>query len=369
MLSWDEAGRETTAAYASLRGGAAPRRATVADDTLAADAAFRLVSQGTAIIWRGDFVNGRQLLQALGRRVDGRLKVKSDAVEPAASFNSWRQVNAQRANMLSLLLVPVTAGAIALPRAPDAGPALRDAFSELPEAAVIPLRDVLTAVSAAEWQRKGVPVAALGASIHPRFGVFPPTRQDYVELVARAPLPAAETAFDLGTGSGVLGAVLLKRGMPRLVATDLSDSAIATARDTFDRLGFGSRAELASGSLYPEGKAGLIVCNPPWLPGKAGTDLEAAVYDPDSRMLRGFLDGLVAHLEPNGQGWLIMSDLAEHLGLRQPGELSEMIASAGLVVAERRDTPPSPKGARDKDDPLHFARSKEVVSLWRLRAA
>ena len=67
-----------------------------------------------------------------------------------------------------------------------------------------------------------------------------------------------------------------------------------------------------------------------------------------------------------GEGWLIMSDLAEHLGLRAPGELAAMIAGAGLRVLSRMDAAPSPKGVRDSADPLHFARKREVVSLWRL---
>jgi hypothetical protein len=36
------------------------------------------------------------------------------------------------------------------------------------------------------------------------------------------------------------------------------------------------------------------------------------VYDEGSRMLLGFLNGLAAHLAPGGEGWLILSDLAEH---------------------------------------------------------
>jgi len=31
-------------------------------------------------------------------------------------------------------------------------------------------------------------------------------------------------------------------------------------------------------------------------------------------MLREFLDALPEHLESGGEGWLILSDLAEHLG-------------------------------------------------------
>lgn len=368
-MRWDENGGTLEAQFVSVRGRAEPRRVVVADDTTA-DAAFKLVSQGTAILWRGDFVNGRQLLTALGHRVDARLKPLSDPEQPEASFHSWRQTQAQRATMLSLLLVPLRDGVVTLARSPSSGEALNEIFETLPGTAVIPLRDVLTAVSAAEWRRKGVPISALGgATIHPRFGVFPPTRQDYVDLVAAAPLPEVDVAFDIGTGSGVLAAVLLERGVLRVVATDNSPAAIATASDTLTRLGYADRSEVMADRLYPEGRAQLIVCNPPWLSGKAGTALESAVYDPESSMLRGYLDGLADHLAPGGEGWLVMSDLAEHLGLRKPDELRQMIAEAGLAAIDRLDAPPAPKGARDASDPLHFARRKEVVSLWRLRPA
>ena len=83
-------------------------------------------------------------------------------------------------------------------------------------------------------------------------------------------------------------------------------------------------------------------------------------------MLGAFLAGAAAHLAPGGEAWLIMSNLAELLGLRAKGELLSRIAAAGLSVIARLDAPPSPKGAHNSADPLHFARSREIVSLWRL---
>ncbi len=74
--------------------------------------------------------------------------------------------------------------------------------------------------------------------------------------------------------------------------------------------------ELMQADLFPEGRAALIVCNPPWVPARPSSPLEHGIYDFESRMLRGFLRGLSAHLAPGGEGWLVMSDLAEHLGLR-----------------------------------------------------
>ena len=83
-------------------------------------------------------------------------------------------------------------------------------------------------------------------------------------------------------------------------------------------------------------------------------------------MLRGFLDGLAAHLAPGGEGWLILSDLAEHLRLRPRSELLALIDQAGLKVLGRIDVRPRHPRAADKSDPLYKARSAEVTSLWRL---
>src|SRR5690606_7377909 len=92
--------------------------------------------------------------------------------------------------------------------------------------------------------------------------------------------------------------------------------ALACARDNIERLGLADRVVLEHADLFPEGRCGLIVCNPPWLPARPTSSIEAAIYDPDNRMLAGFLSGLGRHLLPGGEGWLILSDLAEHLGLR-----------------------------------------------------
>ena len=86
-------------------------------------------------------------------------------------------------------------------------------------------------------------------------------------------------------------------------------------------------------------------------------------------MLKGFLAGLKEHLLPEGEGWLILSDLAEHLGLRTRSELLEWIEQAGLRIVGREDTRPEHKKVFDQTDALHKARSAEITSLWRLAAS
>jgi methylase of polypeptide subunit release factors len=151
-----------------------------------------------------------------------------------------------------------------------------------------------------------------------------------------------------------------------VIATDLSERALACARDNLQRLGLQNQVQLLHTDLFPPGQAALVVCNPPWLPARPTSLLEQAVYDEDSQMLKGFLGGLKAHLIEGGEGWLILSDLAEHLGLRTREELLSWIAEAGLQVLDRTDVKPVHGKAQDPSDPLHTARAAEVTSLWRL---
>ena len=355
-----------------------PRRVVLADDTLPADAAYRIACEGTGLLWRGDFQNARHLLQALVRRLDRPARRKGKPAvpaSPAAAFHAHRQAQAQRARVLGMLLVELKEDySIDLRRAPDVRQACTEAWGAPDgQTHVVPLRSLQGLVGAHEWRKKGVPIAALGgAHIHPHYGVFSPVRGEYLDLVAQAPLPAAlahtPCAFDIGVGTGVLSGLLARRGVAQVVATDLSERALACAADNLQRLGLTERVTLVKADLFPPGQAALVVCNPPWLPARPTSTLEQAVYDEDSAMLRGVLSGLAPHLCEGGEGWLILSDLAEHLGLRTREQLLQWIEAAGLVVLGRLDVRPRHGKAQDASDPLHAARAAEVTSLWRLGA-
>lgn len=390
QIHWSEAGADCTAQWRSERAAPPPKRVMLADDTLSADAAYRLACEGTALLWRGDFQNARQLLQALGRRADQKPARKqrkgamaaAAPMSPAEAFHQHRQAQSQRARVLGMLLIPFGADyAIPLRRAPDARLACAQAWGAAAtdvaaQPSVASLRELLGLISAFEWRRKGVEVPALGPApnnrIYPHYGVFSPLRGEYVSLVANAPLPAGDpaspawVAFDIGTGTGVLAAMLARRGVAHVVATDQDPRALSCAQENLAQLGVAQQVHLLCTDLFPPGRANLVVCNPPWLPARPSSPLEHAVYDEDSRMLSGFLAGLGAHLAPQGEGWLILSDFAEHLGLRTRAELLAAIERCGLKVLGRLDTKPVHPKAADASDPLHQARAAEVTSLWRL---
>ncbi len=372
-ISWVEGGSTHIARWQSEAKVTAPKRVLVVDDSINADTAYRLACEGSAMLWRGDFQNARQLLQAMARRCEQKKVSKKNKLANApedlkSSFNLHRVAQAQRARILGMLLIEVgDSYQISLKRAPDFKDAFIEAYGEFSSPFVTSLRELQGLIGAHEWRKKGVRIEALGANIHPHYGVFSPIRGEYLKLIADTSLPSTELAFDIGTGTGVIASILAKRGVKRVIATDQDSRAITCAEENIARLGLQNKVTITKTDMFPEGQAPLIVCNPPWLPAKPSSPIEYAIYDPDSRMLIAFLNGLKEKLTPEGEGWLIMSNFAEALGLRKQDELLSLIHRAGLRVEEKLDIKPTHQKIMDAEDKLHQARKAEVTSLWRLK--
>lgn len=195
-LTWTENDAPQTALWRSDQ--VLPARIALADDTLSANIAYRQACEGTGLLWRGDFQNARQLLQAMTRRLDKTSKSRpskspnTDTPAPAAAFHKHRQAQAQRTRILSQILIELNADyGINLRRAPDVRQACTQAFGPpQAERSIISLRSLQGVIGAYEWRKNGVSVPALGEGlrIHPHFGVFSPVRGEYVALLQQAPL-------------------------------------------------------------------------------------------------------------------------------------------------------------------------------------
>ena len=372
VIHWLEASKTKSGIWHSENDAPVPKKVQIADDTIKADDAYKLCCEGTALLWRGDFQNAKLLMQALSRRIDRpRKKPKKTGDTLLQAFHLHRQAQSQKARILGMLVIELSVGYnINLRRAPDVKAACEHAYGKSTQTIVVSLREILGLVGAYEWSKNGVDISVINNKIYPSYGVFSPIRGEYLDLVDVAPLPApCNLAFDIGTGTGVLAAILANRGIAKIVATDNSHRALDCALKNINLLGLKNNVSLVEANLYPKaeyGKADLIVCNPPWLPAHPSSALECAIYDEKSQMLKGFLNGLAIHLTDKGEGWLLLSDFAEQLGLRTRDELLSWISIAGLKVVERTDTKARHSKALDASDPLHAARKAEVTSLWRL---
>jgi methylase of polypeptide subunit release factors len=360
-----------------------PARAGAADDRTTAATALARARRGEALVYAGDYHNARQLLGAMARRLERRAsdprRLDRSAPPPstdlAAAFRAERALKQLQHEVLTRLAVPIEAGwRVALARAPDVTAACEEALGPMPqETGLLPLRELLGIVGAHEWRRRGIEVPALGARIHPHYGVYAPVRGEYVELVAAAAVEwpvAGKRAYDVGTGTGVLALVLARAGA-RVVATDVEPAAVACARENAATLRLSDRVEAVQADLFPEDAepADLVVSNPPWLPAEAASPLERAVYDPGGRFLERLLLALPGRLAPGGEAWIVVSDLAERLGLRPPGTIEALAQRAGLAVLAIREARPAHPRARNREDALHAARAAERTRLYRFSVA
>ncbi len=348
--------------YRSESDEPAPAQLSLVDDRLTAAVALQRVRKGEYLEYTGDYQNAKQLLGAMSRRLVSKGK-PGTALE---AFRAERRNRQKEHEALSRILVRLDPSyRLSLPRAEDVAQACRWVWGE-PKGreTLVALKTLLGILGASQWRREGLAVPGLEGKLRPHYGVFLPTRTEYLELLHELPSQKGKRVFDIGCGTGVLSFLLLQHGAASVVATDLDARSVACAQDNARRFGVEERFEAREADLFPAGKADLVVCNPPWIPEPPKNRVDRAVFDEGSEFLRRFLHELPAHLNLGGEGLLILSDLAVLLGLRPAGWFAEQLQSAGLVIKWQKAKAAKHGKAKDRDDPLHAARSKELTTLY-----
>jgi release factor glutamine methyltransferase len=153
----------------------------------------------------------------------------------------------------------------------------------------------------------------------------------------RADRSAPCRVLDLCTGSGVIAISLAKElRAARVIATELSEAAVALARRNAERNGVADRVEIRHGDLW-EPVAGerfdLICSNPPYIASSVIETLQAEVKREPRMALDGGPDGMAfydricaaarIHLEPGG------ALVVEH-GFDQADAVRERFGAAGF---------------------------------------
>lgn len=300
--------------------------ALTVNDTTSCNAAMRHLGDGKALEYSGqgaDYHNARQLLQAIKRRCKrNKLVPQEKSTGITKLWKEQRKLQEDQSDVVNRLLIQISllkgrlSELLNLNRVPvgsknvlafafknDGAVRLRDQQSECvcTEFVLLSLSDYLAMTGSYEWNRKGIYIDALQDYIYPHFGVFPPTRKDYIPLIDHITVDSAQKQsirmLEVGVGTGVLSMILIKQNkVHHVVGTDINPNAVACAQDNIQRRGLNDKFAVMQADLFPASnkvKFDIILFNPPWLPGYAAKRLDEAVYDsPKQDIVRRFLENV-----------------------------------------------------------------------------
>lgn len=269
-------------------------------------------------------------------------------------------------------------------------------------------------ISANNYIQKGITVPALGErKVYTNYGVFNPTRQDYIQLFdsylrenIRDLKLHTKNCTDLGCGTGILSLLMSQFELPRVFAIDNNDNAILATKANSQALGYFDNIKAVNLDLvsnYYQANSGiknkegdsknsmiednysnllkdrnmdlnydLIVCNPPWINASyvfSQTDLENAIYDPDHKFLKSAFNFAKHHLNrnnPNSRFVILFSDLGSILNVNQP-DIVETLASEYKLAITVKKTRPGELKTSDGYDPLKNFKKESKVLLYELK--
>ena len=377
ILQWTQAGEQRSARWRSEAGVAPPKRVQVVDDTLTADAAYRLASEGTGLLWRSDFHNARQLLQAMARRADR--KPRKAASRPALARTRPSTCTGRRRGSARACWAGCWWRWTATTR--SRCPAHPTCARPAPRPGARPTGSHPSPRCANCWAWWARTSGARRAWRSRRWALRPATGSILTTACSRRcaastwtwwpprRCPRSELAFDIGTGTGVLAAILARRGVA------------ARGRDRPGPAGAGLRARKPRRAWACRTRSRW--CKP--------TSFRRAGRRWSSAIRHGFrrgparrwstrsttrTAGCCAAFSPGWPGTWRRAARAGSFFRTWPStwacarreELPALIEASGLRVVARRKCARATPRPRDAGDPLHAARAKEVTSLWRLAA-
>ena len=158
-----------------------------------------------------------------------------------------------------------------------------------------------------------------------------PETEELVELLKSQIANPKSQILDVGTGSGVI-ALSLAAKFPeaKIYAVDISEEALALAKENAARLGLSERVQFQVGNLLENlsERFDLVVANLPYvsmqdrqsLSREVLRDPEVAVFagDKGDELVRKLIEQAPAHLKPGGR-------LALEIGINQAEELAEFL--------------------------------------------
>jgi methylase of polypeptide subunit release factors len=149
-------------------------------------------------------------------------------------------------------------------------------------------------------------------------GVFCPTLAKASGLLLDVvPLKSAERVLDVFSGSGAFGINAALAGASA-VTVDISALAVTSTRRNAVLNHVEDRVDARLGAMdecvSPGETFGVIIANPPLLPGEQSDPITMSIFDPGLHATTEFIRVVGRHLSPDGRCYLVTSDVIERYG-------------------------------------------------------
>jgi len=384
------------------------------DDTTSSKTAYSHIRNGEAVVYsNGDYHNARQLLYALRRKIKRQhhiMRKDNHKQQEEAHTLDWLK-KLKHQEVVHKLLIEISmedhmpSQIMGLKRAPtnvketlsfvfqSKNDMMRDKLGS-DTSFLLPLSDYLGMIGSYEWYRKGLYVFALNDYIYPHYSVFPPTRQDYIELLdnINSTDNKESTLMEIGIGTGVISLILLKQQkVTKVIGTDINPYAVACSKENIERFGYENQVDIVQADMFPPTpieKIDILFFNPPWRPLKKREDvageeeqekddeltlLDLSVYDVDQQLLKRYLLNAQYYVKEDGHVYLLLSNLGILLNIFKEVDLYQMFDKGNLELVDEYTTSSFRKGKdlskKSKSDPYDISgvKAQEVISLYKLR--
>lgn len=230
--------------------------------------------------------------------------------------------------------------------------------------------DVQALNSSWQWYKNGIEIPGLSHKIHPWYGVYFPTRFEHIKLFnewLKESVGENNTAYDIGSGSGILSFLLEKQGFKNIFATDINPNAILSLKEEIIKNNY-IHIEARQGSFFGniQEKADLIVFNPPWLPEpRKNAYLDQAVYFSE-KLFSEFFEQASKRLQPKGKLVLLFSNLIKLTHPNHPHPIKEELNTHNRFKLDRLLQKEIDKGSQ-KTKRNTSRRENELIELWILQ--
>ncbi len=296
---------------------------------------------------------------------------------PAMDYSSSRKQITELRRLQSYVWVRITGGVVSLKKGPD-NPWLPEFYPGLKEY-LIRLSDFLGMNGAWQWYRNGAHYDMLNHPVHPFYGVYFPTRTEHLLLFdnwLKGKEGQFRTAYDIGTGCGVLSFIMNKRRIGNIIATDINPNAVFSVNCDVSRLrqsGTPVHINAEKADLFGDHSASagdIVVCNPPWIPAAPEKILDYASYYPP-----GFFDRLFGEFKQKCSSGttlvILFSDFANAAGISESHPVREALNENKnyFVPIEYEKSAVKQKSKGRNKSWINQVREKESIEIFVIRRA